>query len=142
MREIKFRAWDKVKKRFYDDVFCVYDDGSVGAELCFGDRVMTTTGNLVLMQYTGLKDKNRKEIYEDDLVIWYGQRCKVEKRGLAFCFVGLEPFFNKHTRESLDTITADTPKNHELVCAEVIGNIYENKDLLDDKQADKIALDK
>jgi len=51
MREIKFRAWDPVHKKIFMPQF---------------DRMQT----MLLMQYTGLKDKNGKEIYEGDIVKW------------------------------------------------------------------------
>jgi len=52
MREIKFRAWDKDLHKMYNKWTVIPDD----------DR------SHILMQYTGLKDKNGKEIYEGDIV--------------------------------------------------------------------------
>ena len=73
MRDIKFRAWHKDKKCWLQDVE-VFEDGSWDGALpneCtqIGGMVTGyTEPECVLMQYTGLKDKNGKEIYEGDIV--------------------------------------------------------------------------
>lgn len=132
MREIKFRAWDKEnnemvyqnkliyngKYKFYVDkygmvltkvkVFNIYED--VQADI---------------MQYTGLKDKNGKEMYEGDIV---------ERTFLNLIerdkFIGTIKYYE-------GTYNIDNDKEacsvfHEIDTFEVIGNIYENKELLED----------
>ena len=65
MREIKFRAWSKLNKQMYPDNLCTFAINPDG-------KVSQTWGiythDLVLMQYTGLKDKNGVEAFHKDIV--------------------------------------------------------------------------
>lgn len=124
-RIITFRAWDKNKKKM---LYLNHDDE--GSWSSWGDIIFPYAqgdGNLYdLMQYTGLKDKNGKEIYEGDVmqakvtnashfkVIWNYDAWRllrycngVEEEGNYYGFI-----------ENL----------------EVIGNIYENSELLNFSQ--------
>ena len=109
MREIKFRAWDKVCKHILrqKDNWRVYLNGGVSI-----NNVWSTT-NLILMQFTGLKDKNGKEIYEGDICSHPDQKTKSIEFSpfggwLVGFYIGTNPCY-----------------------LEVIGNIYENPELID-----------
>ena len=121
MREIKFRAWYRGKMyRFVEHHS--HPDGSSGVN-CLGVDIahMFSPGDEVeLMQYTGLKDKTGKEIYESDIVRWDGGEYTVifsEEEGAWI----LKDDRNDWECPSLYGVRS--PAQSRIV---VIGNIYEN----------------
>jgi hypothetical protein len=105
MREIKFRAWVESEQRMTK----VFELGSI---LC------DNHGCDLLMQYTGLKDKNGREIYEGDILLDNAKIARVVKWGddLACFMVDIKECTND------DYLYA-------CLLGVVIGNIYENPDL-------------
>jgi uncharacterized phage protein (TIGR01671 family) len=118
-RKIKFRVWDELQK------YMAYQ-GSPDLETI--QSFMHHFGDKPLMQYTGLKDKNGKEVYEGDIL-------RIDKRHLPFTsstFDGKVEYIEQSARFHLIGTTHDnlweaiydvSGKN----CSEVIGNIYENQ---------------
>jgi len=133
-REIKFRAWDNTDKtmKFFDfyKIHCgVYhpnhwkDSTGLACEL---DNKLRYPDEL--MQYTGLKDKNGKEIYEGDIV-----KLAVEEEQVYDPYEGIpfgKPIYTneKVVYETYGFFAGDYGLG-EFEC-EIIGNIYDNPELL------------
>ena len=130
MREIKFRAWLKEDKKmenvktmdFTDKTIrCLKKNEFINAYLL--RRV--SFDDVELMQYTGLNDKNGREIYEEDILFFRDENMKyiVVWQDAAFIIKSIE--IRKYSEKMcwLD----DTE-----ICCEIIGNVYENKNLLEE----------
>ena len=119
-REIKFRAWDKeTKKMFENETLCSefsnwyvwIMDGQVGRDI-------------ELMQFTGLKDKNGKEIYEGDIVKFYYLGWHTSE--VVYMSDGFYVKTNGHIEDVRENLGLAFPFKD----IEIIGNIYENPDLI------------
>jgi|WetSurSiteA1Bulk_404760.scaffolds.fasta_scaffold29508_4 hypothetical protein len=116
MRKIKFRAWDKEKNKFVFDFYI-----SLDGEFIEYDN-LTIRKNIVLMQFTGLKDKNGKEIYEGDIVKMPEPSNEIIEIKWIEKLSGFSPICGLN----YDFISHFPVPGSYL---EVIGNIYENPDL-------------
>ncbi len=141
MREIKFRAWDDVQKEW----LLGYEMPNLGGFSIVGETMMMGEWSCVLtdmlhgkfgergehlkvMQYTGLKDKNGKEIYEGDVVEYL-------ERGMKNC-VGIgQVTWNKDgwNVEGFYDGSQDEPGRafSENAQLEIIGNVWENPELIE-----------
>jgi uncharacterized phage protein (TIGR01671 family) len=148
MRVIKFRAWDKVNKemipwkgmygicRSHDDY---KDGGNVAVHLAIAHHCYLMPNYCEVMQFTGLLDRDGVEIYEGDIIISSRRRIipqgvvllmqnEYDKLPLALMTVefsidgtcGFEPFMSMSDGGIPDDI-------------KIIGNIYENPDLMEVK---------
>ncbi|MED3469087.1 YopX family protein [Bacillus thuringiensis] len=126
MREIKFRAWDGMSWVYSE---CISKDGINWWILNNDDDNWLTC--LDPQQYTGLKDKNGKEIYEGDVLdLSLGDdsvlRCEVIYEAPSFC----RKWYNANTIRLRQREIEPMAWNTHIVY-EVIGNIYENPELLE-----------
>lgn len=124
-REVKFRAWHTIEKEMLHNFWLDSKDGAIQA---WKDTIGTNgdgeqySQDYILMQYTGFRDKNGKEIYEGDIVKikegaifevkWFAEKVMY---CLAFIPEGHRAF----------NLTSTSIRGYEIM-----GNIYENPELL------------
>lgn len=128
MREIKFRAWDNERKIMRSSVELARLHFDESLPYCFytWDDRMILGKNLVLMQYTGLKDKNGKEIYEGDIIKLFIPQIMSENNGV----IDIERIFCVEYNLQKCGYGNILSKPEYI---EVIGTIYENPELVEEK---------
>lgn len=136
-REIKFREWDSVREEFMPGHGLSYSkraeyDNEVGFrfEHMESDEDWAD-GHRVLEQFTGLKDKNGKDIYEGDILAWHSNIYRkhdwvglVLYRGAGFAVQESDKSYS-----SPEWLDCACRKDANII--EVIGNIHENPELLE-----------
>lgn len=130
MRDIKFRAWNKHLGKMEEEV-CINECGEV-IHFDYGEYAGVTDD--IVMQYTGLKDKNGTEIYEGDIVNFQRTfKCPMDGKTMRNINVNKEITFDSGKFGYLlnKGITAIDSK---VLNMEVIGNIYENPELLENER--------
>ena len=127
MREIKFRAWNKVGQYMTHPSSTFIAPNGKNGEMKM-DTPMSE--EYELLEYTGLKDKNGKEIYEGDILVGIN-RNNIEMIAEVFfmdgCFQIKQGFRFPAEDQRKDYFLRGIFDGKEL---EVIGNIYENPELL------------
>lgn len=123
MREIRFRAWHKASRRMFD-VNAI--SKTTVEELRNGVSFRYYRDDVVLMQYTGFKDKNGVEIYEGDVV---GAFCDTQRFEIKYC--------KERGGYFLDSVVlcggaepAPECLGNLLDTVEVIGNVHDNPELV------------
>jgi uncharacterized phage protein (TIGR01671 family) len=140
MRDIKFRAWDNIGEQMIFDFGMTPEDYHAyiipeGAE--YPDQ-FEYYDDIKLMQYTGLKDKNGVEIYEGDILRLFDPRLpeKTKSSEVTFdrgAFLVDTQMGTLPDRTTLKTLYREL-MNREYSDCEVIGNIYENPELINDRK--------
>lgn len=148
MRKLKFRAWSKERNEMYykdmginfqgEKLVCLFTNplnSPIKEQIGYTIANKIENEDLILMQYTGLKDKQGKEIYEGDIILskyfderidkWVKRKAIIIFEDGCFMFQGTK---NKYWISPLINIIGDT------WTIEVIGNIHENSELLDNKK--------
>ena len=137
-REIKFRAWDRLNKEMIE-VYAI-DNTKKGAteENAYESKGYNEHGqkrfylhNVDLMQFTGLLDKNGKEIYEGDIVHnikrlknW---EVKFHRQHVGFVMIRQENMKNYFSQFNVNFSDGEI---YQCDYIEVIGNIFEHPELL------------
>lgn len=115
-REAKFRVWDG--KKFYNPIICRWKIYRTNQDY----EYWISSDNDKLLQFTGLKDMHGKEIYEGDIVdIW--------ENGLRYDLPSKVIYSQYGWFQFYDVPFQDVFRNNSYK-VEVVGNIYENPELL------------
>lgn len=126
--KLRFRAWLKKKQEMDNEIDHI---SWLEDELyCIGDGItyMVSAEDLVLMQSTGLKDKNDKEIFEGDILDYKGRKALVRWHGSYASFI------YRFVDELQKRKTEWKPLYLAYMKCEIIGNIYENPELLEESK--------
>lgn len=122
----KFRAWDKEFNLM--SVVTRLDYWSEIVEMSDGELYIQKLDKIELMQSTGIFDKNNTEIFEGDIVDYKGRKAIIKWHGSYASFI----------YRFVDEMQERVPEWDPLFLAyhhfEIIGNIYENKDILEEKK--------
>lgn len=124
----KFRAWDTTNKEIFKDTFAITESGQVvvvDQSSVFVSPDYVFVDNLVIMQSTGLFDRNNKEIFEGDIVDYKGRKAVIKWHGSYASFI------YRFVDELKERVSEWYPLFLAYYHFEVIGNIYENKDILE-----------
>lgn len=126
----KFRAWDKEFKEMVQVDALVFGEQIIKATYKNGNVVKEDLKNYVLMQSTGLKDKNGKEIFEGDVIA-----IEVDDTGTP---INARVFQNRkigilmfHVFEDNEDVPMVELLEDDSVAFAIIGNIWEDGELLD-----------
>lgn len=143
-REIKFKAYIEVKneQKFYDDekvklidkkLLDVIEIWWASSEV---DYIYTSQGTIFanyfdikLLQYTGLKDKNNKEVYEGDIAYLYHEKCIISWHLGGWILNRVNK--SKYDRLLSGFLAKRINGQYYSNNIEVVGNIYENEELLE-----------
>ncbi len=124
LRDFKFRAWSNERKVFIANCYPLGYSENYGFNLCGisqeGNDETEEDDGIILMQWTGLKDKNGKDIYEGDIVAYLFYESIVHEISEV-----------KWRSDAGGFSINNYPMNiHGLHDIEIIGNIHENAGLL------------
>ena len=124
----KFRAWDGAKKEMFKDTFAITESGQVVVveqEFVTSPPDYVFVDYLAIMQSTGLFDRNGQEIFEGDIVDYKGRKAIIKWHGSYASFI------YRFVDEMQERVSEWDPLFLAYHHFEIVGNIYENKDILE-----------
>ena len=128
MKEIKFRGWDKERNKMVYDFADYLVSADCGSLVVGYGGAISDYYELELMQFTGLLDKNKKEIYESYIVRMYDRLHPEEIFGWGVVIFNAGCFmieWKDDPEANMELLGID--KFGRLNKLEIIGNIYENQ---------------
>nr|DAU49582.1 MAG TPA: YopX protein [Caudoviricetes sp.] len=133
---VRYRAWDVLAEKMIDEILMIsfvrkeiigkFSDGSTSVPLKFEDE--RNGEDVILMQSTGLKDKNGKEIFDGDVLA-----CKTDDEVINLNIFWDEEhalFMSESKKYNEQELLAELVEDN-IYPFEIIGNIYENPELLE-----------
>lgn len=154
-RDIKFKIWDKEQKKFLEINWEGEDTRHTKgkANICYSDRVYVTLSGYVnedgwpyevdadILQYTGLKDKNGKEIYEKDIIKvtinnkTFNAWIVFEMGSFMIANDDITYYIDDNWNDNVKCLSELAWEQEEfedrIYCLEVIGDTYQNIDLIE-----------
>jgi uncharacterized phage protein (TIGR01671 family) len=129
-REIEFRAWHRQQKYIYDNI-AVSDEHTVGYEAQKNNFNAETSKDIVVLQFTGRRDKNGKKIFEGDIlkVNRVAGPVVVRWNDEAVGFVLENPQAATAAKRQVDW-----PGGERSI--KILGNIFENPEILEKEDED------
>ena len=129
----RYRAWDKEFKEMVQVDALVFDEQIIKSTYKNGNVVKEDLKNYVLMQSTGLTDKNGKEIFEGDIIAIDVEDIEMPINAKVFqnSKIGILMFHDFEENEDVPMVEL---LEDDSVAFATIGNIYENPELLEVKQ--------
>ncbi|MGX6423273.1 YopX family protein [Streptococcus infantarius] len=127
----KFRAWDKKCNEMFKDTFAITESGQViivEQESVFDTPDYVFTDDLIIMQSTGLKDKNGIEVFENDVIRDSDGFEGIVQYDESYGMYGIAYL---PTKSNGIDMTFEELKDKYRNKFEVVGNIYENPELLE-----------
>lgn len=121
----RFRAWDKEFKEMVQVDALVFDEQIIKATYKNGNVVKEDLKNYVLMQSTGLRDKNEREIFEGDIVDYKGRKAIIKWHGSYASFIYMFVDELKERAQEWE------PLYLSYYHFEVVGNKFENPEFLE-----------
>ena len=124
----EFRAWDKDNKRMAN----VFEINFLNSTVYLQGEYRVIFDQVELMQYTGLKDKNGKKIFEGDVISHAnGEIYKVNNR--SGCFMADNVRNGKSLRHDEEDVRVWHTLMESQMLIVILGNVYENPELLKEK---------
>ena len=133
----RYRAWDVLAEEMIDEILVIsflrkeiigkFSNGYISVSLKFEDK--RNGEDVIFMQSTGILDKNSQEIFEGDIVRQVRTQPTTENETITGVVTMLEgAWLIMNDNEQLASyLWSETDEN------EIIGNVYENKEILEDK---------